>query len=109
VRLPGIVAVMGPKGPLAFARSARIEETSPSPDAPPATVRITAREAGLDLQMEARVEGVVRNRMGGGAGLGSLGARDFLQMRATYRVRGTIGGEAVDFTAPGSAETFRGR
>ena len=43
-----------------------------------------------------------------GPALGSAGARDFLQLRASYRVRGRIGDQAVDFTALGSAETFRG-
>jgi hypothetical protein len=34
---------------------------------------------------------------------------DFLQLKATYRVSGEAAGEAIDFTAPGAAETFRGR
>jgi hypothetical protein len=38
-----------------------------------------------------------------GAGL------DFLQLRAKYAVSGQAGGRTVNFTAPGSAETFRGR
>jgi hypothetical protein len=38
-----------------------------------------------------------------GAGL------DFLQLRARYHVKGRIGDRDIDFTAPGSAETFRGR
>ena len=45
--------------------------------------------------------------MGGGPGLGAGGARDFLQLRAAYRVRGRIGDQTVDFSALGSAETFR--
>jgi hypothetical protein len=105
-RLPGIVAVVGPSGPLAFARNAVIEETS-SAAGRPEKVRVAARENGLDLQMEARVEDVVRTRMGGGPGLGAAGATDFLQMKATYRVLGSIGEQQVDFTAPGAAETFR--
>jgi hypothetical protein len=107
--LPGIVAVIGPSGPIAFARNAVIEETSAGPGGRPHVVRIAAREAGLDLQMEARVQDAVRTRLGGGPGLGAGGARDFLQLRASYRVRGRIGEEPVDFTAPGSAETFRDR
>lgn len=108
-RLPGIVAVIGPSGPIAFARSAAIEETSATPGGRPEVVRIVAREPGLDLQMEASVEDVVRTRLGGGPGLGTLGATDFLQLRASYRVRGKIGEETVDFTALGAAETFRAR
>jgi hypothetical protein len=34
---------------------------------------------------------------------------DFLQMRARYRVTGQAGDRRLDFEAPGSAETFRGR
>jgi len=34
---------------------------------------------------------------------------DFLQLRGTYHVSGKAGGQAVDFTAPGAAETFGGR
>jgi len=34
---------------------------------------------------------------------------DFLQMRGRYRVTGKAGDRALDFTAPGAAETFRGR
>ena len=105
-RLPGIVAVIGPGGPLAFARNAVIEETSSTPGGRPETVRIVAREPGLDLQIEARVQGLIRTRRGG-PGLGAGGARDFLQLRASYRVIGKIGDETVDFTAPGAAETFR--
>jgi hypothetical protein len=34
---------------------------------------------------------------------------DFLQLRGDYTVTGRAGGTAIDFTAPGAAETFRGR
>ena len=34
---------------------------------------------------------------------------DFLQLRGTYRVSGRAGPRDVEFTAPGAAETFRGR
>lgn len=105
-RLPGVVAVVGPSGPIAFARNAHIEETSAA-DGAPETVHIAARERGLDLRMEARVEDVVHNPLRAGSGLGSAGARDFLQLRASYRVRGRIGEQVVDFTALGAAETFR--
>ena len=37
------------------------------------------------------------------------GDMDFLQMRAHYRVRGRAGAREVDFSALGSAETFRSR
>ena len=69
---------------------------------------IAAREGRLDLQMEAHIEDVVRTRLGGAFAPSPVGARDFLQLRASYRVRGRIGDEMVDFTALGAAETFRG-
>jgi len=34
---------------------------------------------------------------------------DFLQLRGVYVVKGTAGDRRLDFTAPGAAETFRGR
>jgi hypothetical protein len=107
-RLPGIVAVIGPGGPLAFARNAVIEETSATPGGPPETIHIAAREPGLDLRIEVLVQDAIRTPLGGGPGLGTAGARDFLQLRAEYRVVGKVGDQIVDFTAPGAAETFRG-
>jgi hypothetical protein len=35
------------------------------------------------------------------------GGMNFLQLRGMYRVSGQVGGRKIDFTAPGSAETFR--
>jgi hypothetical protein len=32
---------------------------------------------------------------------------DFLQLGGEYRVSGTVGARAIDFTARGAAETFR--
>jgi hypothetical protein len=37
------------------------------------------------------------------------GGMNFLQMRGEYRVSGSVDERAIAFTAPGSAETFRGR
>ena len=37
------------------------------------------------------------------------GGLDFLQLRASYAVSGRAGDRAINFTAPGSAETFQGR
>jgi hypothetical protein len=48
----------------------------------------------------------VVNQMQGGAPAAGL---DFLQMRGTYDVRGRVSGRDIAFTAPGAAETFRGR
>jgi len=34
---------------------------------------------------------------------------NFLQLGGTYRVKGNVGGRTIDFSARGSAETFRPR
>ena len=60
----------------------------------------------MALRLEVDVENVAMTRMdreGVGAGL------DFYQFRARFHVAGRVGGRTIDFTAPGGAETFRGR
>ena len=104
-RLPGVVAVVGPGGPIAFAKTAQIEETS-SPDGRPESIRILAHDAGLDVRLDVRVEDVVRTPMGR-PGMPPEGPTQFLQLRARYHVTGTVGDRQLDFTALGSAETFR--
>lgn len=102
--VPGFVAVLGPAGPLAFSTDAIIEETNAAGDGPS---RITVRASGADfsatLALEVEQTTVTRGSRGAiGGGL------DFLQLRAAYTVRARLGGRAIEFTAPGSAETFRG-
>jgi hypothetical protein len=54
--------------------------------------------------MDVAVEGAIVTR--GGA---LANGPDFLQLRTRYHVAGRAGDRSVDFTAPGAAETFRGR
>jgi hypothetical protein len=105
-RIPGVLAVIGPGGPIAFAKGAQIEESSGA-DGRPESIQILAREAGLDVRLDLRVEDVVRTPLGRP---GSIGAEptQFLQLRARYHVTGRVGDRQLDFTALGSAETFRG-
>jgi hypothetical protein len=105
-RIPGVLAVIGPGGPIAFAKGAQIEEVSAA-DGRPESIQILAREAGLDVRMDLRIEDVVRTPLGRP---GSIGAEPtlFLQLRARYHVTGRVGDRQLDFTALGSAETFRG-
>jgi hypothetical protein len=105
-RLPGVLAVIGPAGPIAFAKSAQIEETS-SPDGRPESIQVLAREAGLDVRMDIQVQDVIRTPIGR-PGMPPQGPTQFLQLRASYHVTGTVGDRQLDFTALGSAETFRG-
>jgi len=106
-RLPGVLAVIGPGGPIAFARSAQIEETSSPRDGRPESIQILAREPGLDVRLDIAVEDVVRTSMGR-PGMPAEGPTQFLQLRARYHVTGRVGDRQLDFTELGSAETFRG-
>jgi hypothetical protein len=103
--LPGFLGVLGPDGPLAFSTDATIEETNAPGDARPSRIVVRASgdafRATLTLAIEQTT--MTPGRTGGvGSGL------DFLQMRATYTVQARIGGRVIEFSAPGSAETFRG-
>lgn len=102
--VPGFLAVLGPAGPLAFSTDATIEEFDARGDRPS---RILVRASGADFSatLALAVEQTTVTR-GSRAGIGS--GLDFLQLRAVYTVRAQVGGRAIEFTAPGSAETFRG-
>ena len=63
---------------------------------------MTARGRDLSLRMDITVEAAIVNRSGALAA-----GPDFLQLRAQYHVTGRAGGQDLDFTAPGAAETFR--
>ena len=115
-RLPVFVGVIGPDGPLGYANSLRlapgdtsvvtIRETDDA-RGEPQLVSVVARSGVLDLELAFQVESRVVTQ--GTPGAGPLRGRlDFLQMRGTYIVKGRAGGRALNFSAPGSAETFRG-
>lgn len=105
-RVPGMLAVLGPEGPLAYSTQVAIEETDDPGSGRPRRITVRGKGDTLDVEMELSVEDALATRMG--QGLFGAGM-DFLQLRARYRVKGHVGGRAVDFEAPGSAETFRGR
>jgi len=100
-RTPGVLAVLGPSGPLGFATDVSIEET-----AAPHSVTIKARGQRLDLTLALGVEETVGTRMGL-TRLANGQTMTFLQLGGTYHVTGKMGDRTVDFTARGSAETFR--
>jgi hypothetical protein len=114
-RLPAFVGVLGQDGPIGYAntlgpgrRTTRvtIAETNDGRGQPQA-ISVSARGGELDLQVSFAVESTVTTPAGG-SGPRSSGL-DFLQMRGTYTVTGRAGTRQLQFTAPGSAETFRGK
>jgi hypothetical protein len=105
-RIPGFLAAIGPDGPIGYASNLSIDESNHPASGRPQTIVVKGRGASLDITMELRVDGAIVTKSGGGL----FGERqDFLQLRATYRVQGRAGDRSLDFTAAGSAETFRGQ
>ena len=101
-RMPGFVGLLGPDGPIGYATDVQIAETNDA-SGRPAQIAIRARGAGLQLSVRFDVASTVRSSGTLGSGL------DFLQMRGQYTVQGRAANRDVNFTAPGAAETFRGR
>jgi len=105
-RIPGFMMVLGPDGPLGQATDVRIDETiDPGVDRP-TRIAVRGKSESLDLHLEIDVDSDIRTPMRSGPLADNL---DFLQMRGRYRVTGKAGDRSLDFTAPGAAETFRGR
>jgi hypothetical protein len=105
-RIPGFLAAIGPSGPVGYATNVSIKEINDPATGHPRSITVTGRSSSLDLAMELTVGEAIVTKKGGGLFGGEL---DFLQLRARYRVRGRAGDRSIDFTAPGAAETFRGR
>ncbi len=103
-RMPGFVGVLGPDGPLGYATNVRITESNDT-DGRPNTVSVTARGPAMDVRVRFDVASAVTTRMNGGRMGGGV---NFLQLQGRYTVTGHAGSQALDFTAAGAAETFRG-
>jgi hypothetical protein len=100
-RIPGFAAVLGPDGPLGYATNVTIAETNDA-SGRPTRVTVTARGTALDVRLQFDVESAITSQ-------GTIGSDlDFLQLRGRYTVSGRAGDRPIRFTAPGSAETFRG-
>ena len=105
-RISGFLGVLGPDGPLAFASRITITETNDERGQPSAIV-VSAAGRAIDLELRFEVESAVTTSAAGSGPLGN--GLDFLQLRGNYTVEGRVGSRMLKFTAPGSAETFRGR
>ena len=105
-RIPGFLVALGADGPVGYATDVTIDETNRTGSNRPERIVVRGRSASLDLTLDLAVEQATATSMREG----SFGAGlDFLQLRTRYRVSGRAGDVTVDFSAPGSAETFRGR
>jgi hypothetical protein len=103
-RIPGFLVALGPDGPLGFATDVAIEEIDHLSSGRPQRVVVEADGDSLQLRLDLSILDTTGTRSG--EWLGSTG--EFLQMQADYRVTGFLAGRAIDFTATGAAETFRG-
>jgi hypothetical protein len=100
-RLPGFVGVLGQDG---YATDVRITETNDD-TGQPRSIAIRARSTSLTLDLRFDVASTARTRRTEGPLFTGM---TFLQMRGQYTASGQAGNRTIEFTAPGSAETFRG-
>jgi hypothetical protein len=103
--IPGFVGVLGPDGPLGYATDVQISETNDA-SGKPRRIDIQAHSASLDLTLRVDIASQVTTHMAQGPLANGI---DFLQLRGQYTVSGQAGAREIAFTAPGSAETFRGQ
>ena len=91
-RIPGFLGLLGPDGPIAF--STRVTIAEHGGGSTPSGLDVRAEGDRLSLQLAFQVAESERTA-------------EFLQLGGTYRVAGHAGDRKIDFTARGSAETFR--
>jgi len=103
-RLPGFLVALGKEGPVGYATDVTIEETDGTARTQPRRIVVRARGESLALTLDIEVNQTTTTRMPVGSFGGGM---NFLQLRGTYRVTGEVDGRQIDFTAAGSAETFR--
>ena len=104
-RIPGVLAVMGRDGPIAFSTNVAIVESGGG--ATPSDVTVRATGSAVDLTLSFTVTEHVRTRLSFTEMLSVATPMDFLQLGGAYRVTGRAAGREIAFTARGSAETFR--
>jgi hypothetical protein len=101
-RVSGFLAVLGPDGPLGFSTRVTIG------DAVADQVSVQATGEDLELQLALAVDETIRTGMAMTALTGGT-PLDFFQLGGVFHVTGTISKRQIDFTARGSAETFKPR
>jgi hypothetical protein len=90
---------------MGFSTSVSLEETGDE-RGQPKRVLVHARGPAIDVTLVFAVDRMVRTPMAMTSSAAGMPA-DFLQLGGEYRVTGTVGDRAIDFTARGAAETFR--
>jgi hypothetical protein len=104
-RVPGVLAVLGRDGPIAFSTNVSIDETGDGDE--PRTIAVRATGHSIDVTATFTAAERVRSRLSMlGIGDGPT-PMDFLQLGGEYRVDGRAGSRTLAFTARGAAETFR--
>jgi hypothetical protein len=101
-RVSGFLAVLGPDGPLGFSSRVAIGDASPD------QVSVHATGDDLELQLTLAVDETIRTGMAMTALSGGT-PLNFFQLGGMFHVQGRISGRQIDFTARGSAETFKPR
>jgi hypothetical protein len=104
-RIPGVLGMLGPDGPIAFTTDVSIREDDQ--DGTPRAITIQSRDRRLALTLQLTVTESVQTPMALTRGPGRT--MMFVQLGGEYRVSGRAGDLDVNFTARGSAETFRPR
>jgi hypothetical protein len=99
-QVPGFLAVLGPDGPLAFSSDVAIDDSKSD------HVDVRATATGMDLQLTLAADEAARTLLG----ITSSPGREplnFVQLGGVFHVMGTVAGRSLDFSARGSAETFK--
>jgi hypothetical protein len=101
-RVPGFLGVLGSDGPIAFSTNVSIDEDDDG--GAPRAIAVRAQSRDLELSLRFSVSESVGSGFSRAAGDTPA---TFLQLGGTYHVTGHARDRAIDFTARGSAETFR--
>jgi hypothetical protein len=103
-RVPAFLMALGADGPIGYSTDVTIAETDRVEGGAPQSIVVRAQGEAFAVEIAlANISSTVRSRL-----FDPTAKVDFLQMHAAAHVTGIVRGKSVDFTAPASAETFRG-